>query len=697
MNLRPSKSKCQDVFNLITPQYLNLIQNFAKHWQEITGSELLLLSSEGEVMTHPNGKPFSGWRQIINQISAHKPTFLVYSQQGILATPLNYNGHTLGYLVARDARPRDASLLAWGAETLGSQLADAQALQHMTDELIAAWEQLELIYRVTQNLSLSSDFVATLESILREIQKVVKTEDGFILLQTPESWICVTGKLNDKITYDESLLNKLIRENQTIICNTQLACQVLWSQSPPFVKNLLATPLTIIDENAQAAIGLVNKLNKDFTAGDVKLLAALAQQVGTIIKSFLIHQKLIIQERLSKEIEIAAELQSTLLPAKEPPQVGGVSMAVSSVPASQVSSDFYDFITVDDRYLTLVIGDVSGRGIPVAMLTSVTRTLLRVEALRGEPPHEIIRQTNHVLQQDLSRVGSSITVFVATVDTFEGTLMYASAGHPPTLLYRAETREVEKLEANAAAIGTIEQQQIDSATIKLNSGDTLVFYTDGVTETESPNNDLFGLNRLIYIVKSRGNDAPESLQQFIQSEVINFNRHSSGRADATLLIVKMLPYSETAIPPNISTLIKTVDFLYPADIDYLSEISRQISTTCRELPRLPSGSRGDDFIYLVELAISEICTNIIKHAYGGKKGNISGQVTLLNNGVALDFYDQGDSFDPNTVPQPKADPHELNEGGYGLHIIRQIMDVVSYEAQPGRGNHWHLIKFLPPA
>jgi serine/threonine-protein kinase RsbW len=110
---------------------------------------------------------------------------------------------------------------------------------------------------------------------------------------------------------------------------------------------------------------------------------------------------------------------------------------------------------------------------------------------------------------------------------------------------------------------------------------------------------------------------------------------------------------------------------------------------------LPSGSRGDDFIYLIELAISEICTNIIKHAYAGKKGNISGQVTLLNNGVALDFYDQGGSFDPNVVPEPSPDPHELNEGGYGLHIVRQIMDVVSYESQPGQGNHWHLIKFLP--
>jgi anti-sigma regulatory factor (Ser/Thr protein kinase) len=69
---------------------------------------------------------------------------------------------------------------------------------------------------------------------------------------------------------------------------------------------------------------------------------------------------------------------------------------------------------------------------------------------------------------------------------------------------------------------------------------------------------------------------------------------------------------------------------------------------------------------------------------------------LLNNGVQLDFYDQGRSFDPNSVPQPNSDPHELNEGGYGLHIVRQIMDVVSYEHLSERGNHWHLIKFLPP-
>ena len=227
-------------------------------------------------------------------------------------------------------------------------------------------------------------------------------------------------------------------------------------------------------------------------------------------------------------------------------------------------------------------------------------------------------------------------------------------------------------------------------------GDTLVFYTDGITEAHSPNNDLFGLNRLKYIVESRAKNSPEALQQYIQSEVVNFRRHASGRDDATLLIVKILPQPDGATPQDISTVMKTVDFLYPAETDYLSQIPQDISAICRELPSLPAGSRGNDFIYLIELAISEICTNIVKHAYAKSKGEINGQVTLLNNGIQLDFYDRGAGFDPNTVPEPESDPNNLTEGGYGLHIVRQIMDVVSYTSEPEKGNHWHLIKFLPP-
>lgn len=299
-----------------------------------------------------------------------------------------------------------------------------------------------------------------------------------------------------------------------------------------------------------------------------------------------------------------------------------------------------------------------------------------------------------MLHQDLSRTDSFVTAFVANVDTLEGKLTYASAGHTPTLVYRAETKTVEQLKATSLPIGAFGYQESQPVTVALNPGDTLVFYTNGIIKAQSPNNGIFGFERLIEIVTANAAEPPEALQQRIQAELHDFYR-SDPKDDTTLLIVKMLPYADGDSPRSAPLLINTLDFLYPADIDYLNEISRQISSACRELPSLPGGSRGDDFIYLIELAISEICTNIIKHAYNGKKGEISGQLRLLDNGIELDFYDQGEGFDPSTVPTPKTNPNELVEGGYGLHIIRQIMDVVSYNTQPGRGNHWHLIKYLP--
>ncbi|MCB0193253.1 MAG: SpoIIE family protein phosphatase [Anaerolineae bacterium] len=634
------------------------------------------------------------WQNLLNQLSGtpSEPIFLNTSHHNILAVSLARNGQNFGYLSVFDALERDAPLLTLSKEALVMSLVSDHALDSMTDELIGAWNQLELIFRVTQNLAVTSDLIATLRSIIQETQRVVECEDGFILLRTYQGFTCVTSQ-PQSIEYDEALLNNLLKMNGVVVCNNVALCEPIWELAPDHVNSLLATSLEIIDEDSQAAVGLVNKNNTNFTAGDSKLLAALAQQVAVIIKNFLIHEKVIAEERLSREREIAVEIQESFQPSKLP-EVGGVSVAVSSMPASEVGGDFYDFITTDDRYLTLVIGDVSGKGIPAAMLTSITRTMLRVEAMRGEPPHKMIEQANEVLHQDLNQADAFVTAFVATVDTLEGTLTYASAGHPPTLVYRADTQTIEQLKATSLPIGVFGYQESQPATVNLNPGDTLVFYTNGVVKAQSQNNGIFGFEQLFEMVTAHAAESAEALQQHIQAKLHDFYRRGL-RDDATLLIVKMLPYAEGTLPHSGPTLINTIDFLYPADIDYLSEISRQISSACRELPHLPSDSRGDDFVYLVELAISEICTNIIKHAYRGKKGEISGQLRLLENGIELDFFDQGASFDPDTVPEPKADPNHLVEGGFGLHIIRQIMDVVSYDSQPDKGNHWHLIKYLP--
>jgi sigma-B regulation protein RsbU (phosphoserine phosphatase) len=673
-----------------------LFDTFAGHWQKTVGSKLLLLSPEGEVVAGFNGAyPAHNWRAIVEQDTPRHPSSLKTAGQTMLTVPLALDNQLVGYLLALEAREQDLPLLVWGAETIMARLADEKALAGMTDELIGAWNQLALVYHVTQKLALTSDLIPTLKSVLQEIQKVMETEDGFILLQRPDKLECVTCTANIAgYLRDKTLLDNLALAERVVLCPNGPACHHLWPDAPAVVENMLATALPIPTEN-RAVLGLVNKVKRNFTAGDVKLLAALAQQVGNLIGNLLVHQQRITEERLRRELEIAAEIQESLLPTHLP-QVGGLSISVASVPASEVGGDFYDFITLDDRRLTLVIGDVAGKGIPAAMLTSLTRAMLRVEAMRGEPPHVIIRQANKLLYPDLHGADSFVTAFVATIDTFEGTLQYASAGHTPTLIWRAATHEVELLKATSPPLGIKGHDTAETGIATLNAGDTLVFYTDGITEAQSPKGDLFGLDRLLYITKTRGCESPERLQQYIQAEISNFCRHSSSRDDATLLIIKMLSPAGLTTPQNISTTIKTVEFSYPADVKYLADISQQVVSNCRELPNLPSGPNADDFIYLIELAISEICTNIIRHAYGGVQGGqITGAITLLNNGIQLDLHDQGIAFDPNLVPEPKSDPTHLVEGGYGLHIVRQVMDVVSYEHLEGH-NHWHLVKLLPP-
>jgi len=426
-------------------------------------------------------------------------------------------------------------------------------------------------------------------------------------------------------------------------------------------------------------------------------VAALAQQIGLLIKNFLVHQRLIAHERLTLEREIAAQIQAALQPSQLP-QMGGLSMAVSSVPASDVGGDFYDFITLDDQHITLVIGDVSGRGIQTATLTTIVRTVLRAEIMRGAEPHEVIERVNNLLYQNLSQAEAYVTVLIVLLDTYQGQLKYANAGHMPAILWQTKTHQAKQLRATSPPIGIwphYKDIQL-THTLDIAAGDSLVLFTDGIIEAQSPNQDIFGLHRLSYIINYRASDPPELLQQYILSEVAKFRRNANPTHpdDATLLVVKMLPQSDMVTSKNISTIVKTVDYNYTADTSYLRDISKQIIAVCREMPALTPTPSAEDFINLIELAISEICTNIMRHAYKGKKGgDIKVRITLLSNGVELDFYDYGIGFDPNTIPIPQ--PNVLREGGYGLHIIRQIMDVVSYHHHPEEGNHWHLLKLYP--
>ncbi|RME42689.1 MAG: hypothetical protein D6796_14020, partial [Caldilineae bacterium] len=443
-----------------------------------------------------------------------------------------------------------------------------------------------------------------------------------------------------------------------------------------------------------ATLGLLNKQPLPFNASDVKLVTAISEQLGAVIDNYQLQQELIARERVERELEIAAEIQDSLLP-KNIPNVPGISMDASILPAYEVGGDFYDFIAADPNQLTIILGDVAGKGIPAAMFTSMVRTMLKTEAYHSQEPHIILKRVNDIIAHDLWQADLFITAFVATFDTKNNVLMYASAGHVPGIIYHAQSKTSRLLKATSLPLGIVGHAAKITQYVHLSPGDTLVLFSDGITDARNPQGEYFGLPRVQQLIHQHADKSPAILKQIILRTLSDFSQTSVATDDIALTVAKFLQEEPRIQPVQDWKVLQTIPFRYKADTIHLVDISRQVTNACRILENLPSDSRGDDFVYLVELAVSEICTNMIEHAYADFPGDITGQITLTNLGVQIDIYDQGRSFNPDAIPPPISDPMDPNEGGYGLHIVRQIMDIAEYEANTPQGNHWRLVKYLP--
>ena len=682
---------------VLLQQRPDLFDNLAARWYNATAGELALLSPQGKVIKTYNGLKIAV--QSVIQISDQGKIEVVPQAKAII-TPMIAHGEVKGHLLSSNSMTDQLPMLTWAAEILLDHFNSEQALQGMTDELIIAWDQLELLYRITQTLGEHSNLSNVLTSTLEEIIKVVKVELAFIIFVYNDRQNCVIAGTNNlpMSVADSRLLERLATLDHLVLFNSYAMTLEVWPDAPPILYNFIGSPIPTSGETI-AALGLINNRAKnarrDFTAGHAKLITSVCKQIGPIFDYFRLQDKLIAQERVRHELEIAAEIQGSLLP-NNTPQIRGLTIDVTTLPAYEVGGDFYDFIPINENQLTVVLGDVAGKGIPAAMMTSMTKTMLRVEALHNQEPHIIIKRSNEVLCEDLDRVDLFVTAFVATLDTKANVLMYASAGHVPAIIYHAKSKKSRFLKATSLPIGiTGYDYSRPTQYVHISHGDTLVIFSDGVFEAKDPNGDEFGLHTIRDLVHQHAAEAPDVLKKIILNNLTKFRQTESHTDDVTLAIVK---FSLEPIKPKITKSYEIIDILpfkYAADTVHLSDISQSVTQACRSLTNLPGDSKGDDFVYLVELAISEICTNIIEHAYADSKGYITGQITLTSAGIEIDVYDQGQGFNPNAVPPPISDPMDPREGGYGLHIVRQIMDVAEYSLDTVRGNHWKLIKYLP--
>jgi len=248
------------------------------------------------------------------------------------------------------------------------------------------------------------------------------------------------------------------------------------------------------------------------------------------------------QERMQKEMQVAQQIQHTLLPA-DFPQVDGYEIGATYRAAKEVGGDYYDFFWVDPTTLGIVVADVSGKGVPGSMVMTMIRTAMRLEARNNKSASDVLGKVNRHVTSDMKR-GMFVTMFYIILDSRTRAINFASAGHNPMILYRGKTKEVYFLKPKGFPVGIdLPEEDMFSKNlalqkVSLEKNDMLVIYTDGITEAMNAKKDQFGEERLVKVIKENSHLTPQEFVEQLNLAIAQFTKGAEQNDDITVVAIK---------------------------------------------------------------------------------------------------------------------------------------------------------------
>jgi sigma-B regulation protein RsbU (phosphoserine phosphatase) len=277
----------------------------------------------------------------------------------------------------------------------------------------------------------------------------------------------------------------------------------------------------------------LNAYGKD----DLEILGLLASQVAIIIEKVMLHDQLIEKQRLETQLEVARQVQLELLPARDP-QLEGFDISAYNFPTEEVSGDYYDWVRIYDDQIGIVIADVSGKGVPAALLMAFLRASLRAATHIGYAPHISMSKVNYLLWESIER-NQFVTAFYGILDSANRTLAYCNAGHNPPFLMEADGK-VHFEERGGVPLGMFRDTRYYEYFAEIQPGQVLVLYTDGVTEAMNRKFEEYGRDRLVEAVRNCRHLSSREMIDFIHRDVLNWTEGLGATDDVTFFILKAL-------------------------------------------------------------------------------------------------------------------------------------------------------------
>jgi predicted permease len=275
---------------------------------------------------------------------------------------------------------------------------------------------------------------------------------------------------------------------------------------------------------------------EEFTAADREVLSSAADVFALLIENGRLSARALEQEKLRRDVALAAEVQRRLLP-RRPPACASAAFSAFTLPARHVGGDYYDFLELGDDRIGLAIADIAGKGIPAALLMSAVQASLRVIAARDMPSSALATQMNRQLYQSTA-TNSYATFFYAQLDLANRHLCYVNAGHNPPYLVRRTASDIEitELSAGGMVIGLFPDAAYEDGYLELQSGDLLVAFTDGVTEARSASGEEFGEEQLKDLLRGAVGMEPDAIAATLAERIRAWMTGAEQHDDVTFVI-----------------------------------------------------------------------------------------------------------------------------------------------------------------
>ncbi len=449
------------------------------------------------------------------------------------------------------------------AQIVGAVLAAERDTAQVAAELSERYEEIDLIYSISEILGHTIRLDEAAGRILREVSTVVRAERATLLVHDPERQLLrlvaargMDPKDVDPIEVDDpcSVAARVFREMRTVSYDPTDA-QAVNPGCPEGRgyrgKAFLSVPVLYAAPGARARpIGVINLTDRQgedaFTAGDRKLVAAIANQIGAAIENSRLVAKDLGQQRVQRELELAHDLQLKLLPS--PLVVAArADVAARCRQADSVGGDFYNLLNLHGDRIGVMIGDVTSHGFSAALIMALVMAASGIHAESAETPAEVLRRIEESLTDELASTEMFLTVFYAVVDPKAQRLTFANAGHPHAFLVSANTGAARRLEATRPPLGLATTAGEDAVLPWARRETLLCLFTDGVTEAVEMGGGgggagggvRFGEERVLGHVARLKDHPARDIVEAIYADLAGFTGGGAAGDDRTVVILKV--------------------------------------------------------------------------------------------------------------------------------------------------------------